>query len=374
MRPSPEAEPTNTVYTSDSSSHSGDPWCERSSPMACLSIPGCCVRHPRACEPSRRTSTVRHYSLPRVSSLSSSSNQCRPRNIYIDLGANWCNTLRLHADVPEANAHAHQETNWEVWGFEVLPALLSYVERCAAALSAARSLPTPPVPPAGSTKDLWRYASLFACERYKSSGKRDLGAMRSCMLEKLWHRLEQLPVDLGLGANQSLVASRLSAARQCHTEAQQTGSRNRKNVTTFVMIPAAASIHDGTVSLWGSPHSLIAGGGVSGEGLAPFTAAAADVASWMLRSFSPQDFVILKMDIEGGEKQLLPVLFNTGAAKLVRIFLWECHHTKKSWCESMEREFRAVGAIVYHEPYPFQQPNRDGVRRAYMDAVANRTD
>ena len=39
-----------------------------------------------------------------------------PRNIYLDLGVNWCNTLQLYRDIPEARAQS--EAPWEVWGFE----------------------------------------------------------------------------------------------------------------------------------------------------------------------------------------------------------------------------------------------------------------
>ena len=38
-----------------------------------------------------------------------------------------------------------------------------------------------------------------------------------------------------------------------------------------------------------------------------------------------EDFVVLKMDVEGAEIDILPKLLSTNASSLIDVFLWECH-------------------------------------------------
>jgi len=45
-----------------------------------------------------------------------------PRNVYIDAGVNWCNTLRLYTHVPEASSRLAQP--WHVFGFEASPLII----------------------------------------------------------------------------------------------------------------------------------------------------------------------------------------------------------------------------------------------------------
>ena len=89
--------------------------------------------------------------------------------------------------------------------------------------------------------------------------------------------------------------------------------------------------------------------------------------SWLGRSFALEDFVVLKMDIEGAETKLLPRIFSSGAAALVDVFLWECH-VKSRWCGDMERRLQQLqpNAIVYREPYLF--PRKKHAFDAYMRA------
>ena len=49
------------------------------------------------------------------------------------------------------------------------------------------------------------------------------------------------------------------------------------------------------------------------------------MVGWLQQSFSEGDFVVLKMDIEGAERQIVPKLLATNASRLVDVMLWECH-------------------------------------------------
>ena len=84
---------------------------------------------------------------------------CAPRNIYIDLGVNWCNTLELHRRV----APWKSREPWLVLGWEAAPLILPYAERCMRRLELGRQLPTPTIPLAGSSIELfWSAASPHA--------------------------------------------------------------------------------------------------------------------------------------------------------------------------------------------------------------------
>ena len=85
----------------------------------------------------------------------------------------------------------------------------------------------------------------------------------------------------------------------------------------------------------------------------------------MRRSFAERDLLILKMDIEGAERGLLPRLVDTGAIKLVDVLLWECH-LDSSWCRKWTTKAKAANPSlkVYVEPYPWA--------KRVPDFVANR--
>lgn len=72
---------------------------------------------------------------------------CGPRNMYVDLGASWCNTLQLHTQLEEAAARSGP---WMVFAFEAAPLIAPYLESCAVELAAGRPIPPAPVPPTGS--------------------------------------------------------------------------------------------------------------------------------------------------------------------------------------------------------------------------------
>ena len=50
-----------------------------------------------------------------------------------------------------------------------------------------------------------------------------------------------------------------------------------------------------------------------------------DFALWLSAHVKPQDFVVVKMDIEGMEFELLPHLIQRGVAPLIDELFVECH-------------------------------------------------
>lgn len=87
-----------------------------------------------------------------------------------------------------------------------------------------------------------------------------------------------------------------------------------------------------------------------------------DFAEWLLRTVSVDDFVVLKMDVEGTEFDLLPRMLETGAICLVDEIFLECHYNRwqrtspnrtskykrtYSECLSLFQTLRSNGVLVH---------------------------
>eukprot|EP01018_Ginkgo_biloba_P001147 Gb_05174 [translate_table: standard] len=57
-----------------------------------------------------------------------------------------------------------------------------------------------------------------------------------------------------------------------------------------------------------------------------------DFAEWLKNTVSDDDFVVMKMDVEGTEFDLLPRLFETGAICLIDELFLECHYNRWQRC------------------------------------------
>ena len=290
----------------------------------------------------------------------------RPRKVYIDMGVNWCNTLELFRSLPKAwlpwepdavtadNNHRAladgSTTPWQVYGFEASPVILTYAEQCARALTLGQPLPISPVPSAGSGPDLLRLASRYNCTTDK---KVPTNARYECIFQKVRGDLRNLREDPALTSDPKLLSRRVASAAACPSA----------RTDAFTIVPAAAAAAEGVMKIFFSLEDLITGGaktsllraahrGMKKKAKKVF---AVDVVRWLLRSFKPDDFVVLKMDIEGAEHYIVPELIAAGAAPLIDVFLWECHHVPgKHRCHGMEAALEKAGVnIVFREPYQF---------------------
>ena len=57
-----------------------------------------------------------------------------------------------------------------------------------------------------------------------------------------------------------------------------------------------------------------------------------DFANWLKKTVSKNDFVVMKMDVEGTEFDLIPKLFETGAICLIDEIFLECHYNRWQRC------------------------------------------
>ncbi|RCV45227.1 hypothetical protein SEVIR_9G440600v4 [Setaria viridis] len=62
-----------------------------------------------------------------------------------------------------------------------------------------------------------------------------------------------------------------------------------------------------------------------------------DLAEWLKRTVSEQDYVVMKMDVEGTEFDLIPRMIETGAICLVDELFLECHYNRWQRCCPGER-------------------------------------
>jgi FkbM family methyltransferase len=62
-----------------------------------------------------------------------------------------------------------------------------------------------------------------------------------------------------------------------------------------------------------------------------------DFAQWLKQTVTEQDYVVMKMDVEGTEFDLIPRLFDTGAICLVDELFLECHYNRWQKCCPGER-------------------------------------
>ncbi|EOD14422.1 hypothetical protein EMIHUDRAFT_356662 [Emiliania huxleyi CCMP1516] len=280
---------------------------------------------------------------------------CAPRNVYIDAGVNWCNTLTLNQRVPQARGR----TNWHVFGFEASRRIVPFADQCARALSAGEPLPEPPLPPAGSSKELAKYASSYNCSMpqlgLRPESLHDVKVYRRqlllpCMIGALAQNLSRVRPVPALSAP-GLLRERLALGKRCTVA----------RTSSYVMLPAAAGESEGTLAMVDSDVGLLVGGRTLSKIPPPSTekyrVAMVDFSAWLRASFTEADFVILKMDVEGGEHKIVPKMVADGTLRLVDVWLWECHHMPNwmnSPCFKLKRMLRDNGVgTIYEDPYPF---------------------
>lgn len=242
------------------------------------------------------------------------------RNVYIDGGANWCNTLHDYIELaPERRSQA-----WHTVAFEAMPRIAPHVERCFDALRNGAALPQPPIPPTGSTRDLFSVAATYGCGLaalgYQNSSKLSLrkyvskGGMLDCMLKKLSNELRSLKPDKHL-QSEEVIEERLPIL-----------SGSPCSGTTYTFIPAAIGHQSGTLRIWEGDAGLLIGGRTPPQyPSVKRTVKRIDFPSWLNQSVTEEDFVVLKLDVEGAEHAILLEMIRSGIIKKVDVLKWECH-------------------------------------------------
>ena len=91
-----------------------------------------------------------------------------------------------------------------------------------------------------------------------------------------------------------------------------------------------------------------------------------DVASWINKHFTDDDWIVMKMDTEGGEYGVFNAMLKDmdGLGKLIDVLGWECHSSPqlKQDCGQLRPAMEAAGFAKYFRYGPVaggMYPDRD---------------
>jgi len=254
------------------------------------------------------------------------------RNIYLDLGANWANTMRLYKDFASERVGP-----WEVYAFEASPLIQPYLEEFTKFLNGAGPRPPLTIPPSGSSAHLALFAPRYGCPT-------EWGVLQQCMFDVFREPLSQLKPDPSLN-NLALIRQRMAEA----TRPLQPGQADR-----FTSIPAAVGDADGTLQLGLVDANQMIRGGAHSHGVGQnmgvrMTVPMVDLVTWITNSFTEADFVMVKMDVEGAEFGIVNRLIDLGGAGRVKRMALECHKPIGD-CVALQARLQHETTIeVFHE-------------------------
>jgi len=247
-----------------------------------------------------------------------------PRRVYIDLGANWANTLRLwqHVGCVGNGEGAPGEASvppWEVYAFELWPSMLKFNADVVDWLNGKRiDKPVMPVPEGGSSLQTWK---LF----HRRTGctcvpQRPKTARIRCMQRNASQQVQKFMASFDTDAKRIATPHVIQAALAEAREPPPRGSSRPR----YTFIPAGGSNQAGVFDKQVHVVGLIRNR-TEKVPLVSMQMHIVDVVEWIKQSFSPEDWVVLKMDIEGAEFSVLPSLIRTGGIRNVDLVAWECH-------------------------------------------------
>ena len=123
-----------------------------------------------------------------------------------------------------------------------------------------------------------------------------------------------------------------------------------KGIVNHKFINKAVWIRDGKENFYISKEPLKAGGTLikkkkSGkvDKRNPITVETIDFSKWVLKNLSKDDFIILKMDIEGAEYQVIPKMIKDGSFNFINLLWIEWHWPKINY--SKEEHDKLVSKI-----------------------------
>lgn len=260
------------------------------------------------------------------------------RHIYLDMGANWANTLRLYENIAGVS---HREASYEVYAFEANPIIQTYVDKFVYYLNGKGPKPLLLIPPAGSNSHLRMYSKRYRCNLA------DKTAMVKCMQSKFEKQLSRLPLNESLN-DRGLVASRMADASRALAGVRK---------TRFTLIPAAVGTKQGILEMsrHGALYGIMRGGAIQNSELleARIKVPIVDVVSWMLKYFSETDYIVMKMDAEGAEHDIFDALLASGKLAILDVLAYECHPPSSDKCKVLNRRVdaaaKSAGTLVLRE-------------------------
>ena len=315
---------------------------------------------------------------------------CPPRKIYIDLGLNWCNTARLFETIgtgTDQHGHTIDLDDYEVYGFEASPLLWPFAEEYFRFLNGQRPEPELCLPKTAglglltgiSGGGLAAWTGPFGCGHLRHNARLPYDSPR---MRCLYGKIEPF-IAASLQPEPTLNSTAVVKERLTHAKctARQSSERKGARLPRFTFIPAAAGGNSSGgkwLDFYQGRINLLTGGGMFKEWASSpekFRVRMVNVADWIASSFSEQDHIVLKVDIEGAEHHVLPEMITRGLMPMINVLSYECHTIANGkWipsanaqpqCIKLNAELRAAapnlqlsvegvhhfGADLYNSPY-----------------------
>ena len=131
---------------------------------------------------------------------------------------------------------------------------------------------------------------------------------------------------------------RLNSSHLVDQRLNQAISHNCRATDTYTFVPAAVGVSTRLTRISGSPEQLIRGGALPGSRFKHHTydVQTVDFASWIDR-FEEDNFVFVKMDIEGAEHGIVRRMDELGTFRKIDAIAFECHGPCRTTLATMRR-------------------------------------
>lgn len=221
---------------------------------------------------------------------STSASSAPPRNIYLDFGANWGDTLDAYQRLANPRDIA-PNAEWEIFAFEASPYVQPFLDdevRWRNGDSSTR--PIPCVPPLGSSEDLAYLIPDVFDEKNITCHRRYFPKATSCV------RKVFLAAYNALTPNLTLLSEPLVEARRAEASPAQASRRRRIGAPRFTLVPAAVGVRNGQLpadsisTFMVNPKSRL-----HETSLKNLTIQVVDVAQWLRANFREVDYVVAKV-------------------------------------------------------------------------------
>ena len=245
------------------------------------------------------------------------------RRVFIDAGMNWGDTYK-EFNVLAEGSHKNA-TNVEVYGFEASPQLFPYLSQLLAWENREPGVARPVscTPPVGSTHDRMFVAPVVGCKRkwqpkMNACLNRLVGAAHASMAlpppslysaATVQQRLATAAVPVAVGPRYTFIPAALGG---------------EASTLEFDMKSGKGAEQLGGMTLFASPNATAG----------PTVVQVINLADWLIQHFTAEDYVVLKLDVEGAEHSIIHALADKGALSIIDVISLECHEKGGRKCNN----------------------------------------
>ncbi len=249
----------------------------------------------------RLASGVRWAALTALAIGSSLCANGSGRNIYLDLGAFCGDTLTMH-NLNGVPSRCLPEVPWEVFAFEPCPMLAHAAQLRADRLNCEEN--DPPL----EYRDI---PGMLAAVSEAYEKKLPFDKKLACFFEKYQQELIKKVGSKGPYRNFWEISDATSLS------SRPAGLNSNR----YHVVPAGVGVENGCVWMDWSPSNYMNGGGnfvgIQYQETRRFLAPVIRLSEWIQKNFSKNDFIYVKMDIEGMEYSVIEDLISSGCLDFI---------------------------------------------------------